>query len=57
MQDIILLQVFSCSHMSAAYHSYKICLSASMNPLIKVFALLIFQVNDSQSTWEKDLCQ
>lgn len=56
-KHIILLQVLSCSQLSAAYHSYKICLSISMNSVVKVFAWLIFQVNDSQGTWEKDLCQ
>lgn len=56
-KHIILLQAFSCSQLSAAYHSYKICLSISMNSVVKVFAWLIFQVNDSQGTWEKDLCQ
>lgn len=32
-------------------------ISISMNSLIKVFAWLIFQVNDSLGTWGKDLCQ
>lgn len=56
-RHIILLQVFSHSQITAAYHSYKICVSISMNPPVKAFARLIFQVNDSQGTWEKDLCQ